>query len=770
MRNIYIYFKMRKLSILLLVAALFSACHSKLPVYKDASKPVEVRVKDLLKRMTLEEKLAQMQDLTFNQFSVNGVVDTLKMDSVLRGMSYGSIFGAKLSAEKLAQNISILKKYISRKNRLGIPVIFEAEALHGLIQDGTTVFPQSIALGSTFNPELVGRVAGAIASETQATGVTQVLAPDLDLARELRWGRVEETYGEDPYLVSEMGVAYVKAFNRHNIITTPKHFVAHGSPSGGLNLASVAGSERELYSLYLKPFARVIRETDPYSIMNAYSSYEAVPVTKSRKLLTDILREELGFKGYISSDWGSVDMLRHFHRTAKNKAEAAMQAVLAGVDVEVSGNNYTKLDSLVKAGVLPESEIDRCVARVLTAKFAMGLFDDTTTPDYKNLDKLIHTGQAIQLALEAARESAVLLKNANDILPLDTNKLRSIAVIGPNADQVQFGDYSWTNDNLHGVTPLQGIQKICGNRMRINYAKGCDLHSGDRGGFAEAVLAAQRSDVAILFVGAMSSYPGLPCPNAVSGESYDLSDIALTGVQEDLIKTVKATGKPVVVVLVAGKPSAMPWVKEHCDAVIVQWYAGEQEGTAIAEILFGLVNPSGKLNVSFPKSVGHLPVYYNYYPTDRGYYHTHGTPEKPGRDYVFSDPFPLWAFGTGLSYTSFDYLDMKVSGNLFTKDQTCTITVDVKNAGERDGKEVVQLYVRDKVSSVVTPVKELKRFSKVLIKAGETRQITFDLPIKELSLWNENMEEVVEPGEFELQVGTASDNILFSQTIKVVKD
>lgn len=759
---------MRRMILLILTTVVLFSCNRDKAIYKDSSRPVEERVKDLLGRMTLEEKLAQMQDLTFNQFSVNGVVGTLKMDSVLHGMSYGSIFGAKLSAEELAQSIVVLKKYIKKNNRLGIPIICEAEALHGLIQDGTTIFPQSIALGSTFNPELVGRVADVIAAETKATGVDQVLAPDLDLARELRWGRVEETYGEDPYLTSLMGVAYVKSFNAHKVITTPKHFVAHGSPSGGLNLASVAGSERELRSLYLKPFAAVIREACPYSVMNSYNSYEAVPIAASKKILTGILRDELGFKGYISSDWGSVDMLRHFHFTAANKAEAAKQAVLAGVDIEVDGNCYEKLDSLVKAGGLDESEIDKCVSRILTAKFAMGLFDDNTIPDSTNLKNVLHRQESSQLALEAARESAILLKNSNNILPLDKQKLHSIAVLGPNAAHVQFGDYMWTNDNQYGVTPLQGIQTIVGDKVKINYAKGCEIHSQDKSGFAEAVSAASRSDLTIVFVGSMSGSPGRPYPNSISGESFDLSDIALAGAQEDLVKAVKATGKPVIVVLVAGKPFAIPWVKDNCDAVIVQWYAGEQEGTAIAEILFGLVNPSGKLNVSFPKSVGHLPVFYNYYPTDKGYYNKRGTPENPGRDYIFSDPFPVWAFGAGLSYTTFEYLYMAVSSNVLADDQTCKIEVNVKNTGTRDGKEVIQLYVRDKVSSVVTPVKELRRFSKVFIKAGDTQKITFKLPMKELSLWNIDMKEVVELGEFELQVGTASDKILLTKIITVI--
>lgn len=751
---------------LLILSATLNSCSDSAPVYKDTNRPVEERVADLLSRMTLEEKVAQMQDLKFNQFSVDGKVDIARMDSVLQGMSYGSIFGSKLSVDEMQQSLLVLNRYIATNNRLGIPVIGEAESLHGLIHDGATIFPQAIALSSTFNPDLVNRVAKTIAQESKAVGIDQVLSPVLDLARELRWGRVEETYGEDPYLAGRMGVAYVSAFNQEGVMTTVKHFIAHGSPSGGLNLASVVGSERELRSLYLKPFQAVMREAMPYSVMNSYNSYEAIPVAASHWILDDILRGEMGFKGYITSDWGSVDMLRHFHHTAKDKAEAARQAVVAGIDLEVDGDCYERLDSLVRAGGLDESEIDKCVSRILTAKFAMGLFEK----DYEavaDLSQTVHTPQAVELALEAARESAVLLKNDGGLLPLDKNKLRSVAVIGPNAAQVQFGDYVWTNDNRFGVTPLQGIEAIAGNQVKINYAQGCDIHSQNRSGFTQAVAAARNSEVALIFVGAMSGAPGRPWPNSVSGESFDLSDIVLTGVQEELIRTVKATGTPTVVVLVAGKPSAMPWVKENCDAVIAQWYAGEQQGRAIAEILFGEVNPSGKLNVSFPQSVGHLPVFYNYYPTDKGFYNKRGSVDAPGNDYVFSSPDPVWAFGYGLSYTTFEYKSMKVSSKQLKADGTCEIVVEVANTGKRDGKEVVQLYVNDVVSSVVTPVKELRRFEKVFIPAGDKRLVTFTLPMQELALWNADMQEVVEPGDFELQVGTASDDIRLRETITV---
>lgn len=735
------------------------------PVYKDPSQPVEVRVKDLLSRMTLEEKIAQMEDISASDITVSDSIQRLKMEQRFKGKSFGVFEGMGLTVAQYAKAIQTVQEYMVKKTRLGIPMLTSSEALHGCVHIGATVYPQAIGLGSTFNPALVNKMTNAITKELKAQGITQVLSPDLDLARELRWGRVEETYGEDPYLTSRMGVAYTKGFTENNIICTPKHFVAHGSPRGGLNLASVAGGERELRSIYLKPFEAVIREVHPLSIMNAYSSYDGLPMAANHHVLTDILRKDLGFNGYVYSDWAVVEMLYNFQYTAKDPADAALQAVKAGLDLEVWSDCFDKLDSLVKAGALPVHYIDTAVSRILRAKFTIGLFEHPY-PDFSGLITDIHTPQDVQLSLDIARESVVLLKNENHLLPLK-EETKSIAVIGPNADHVQFGDYSWTNDNKYGITPLQGLQKITEGRVQLNYAKGCDTWSQDKGGFPEAIEAASKSDIVLVFVGSSSASPGYPHPNATSGEGFDLSDLKLPGVQEDLVKAIKATGKPVVVVLVSGKPFAIPWVKENIPAIVQQWYPGEQGGTAIAEVLFGKVNPSGKLNVSFPQSVGHLPVFYNYYPSDKGYYHKRGSVDSPGKDYVFSNPDALWAFGTGLSYTSFDYRDMEVSKTSLSPAETCHIQVRVKNTGAVDGKEVVQLYVRDKVSSVATPVRELKRFEKVMIKAGETVTVRFDLPIKELALYNADMKRVVEPGAFELQVGTASDQIRLVKTIEV---
>ncbi|MDI3318358.1 glycoside hydrolase family 3 N-terminal domain-containing protein [Pinibacter soli] len=734
------------------------------PLYKDAKAPIEARVKDLVKRMTLQEKVSQMQDLSFSEFADGKKIDEDKMNKRLKSLSYGVFEGMGLSVEEYAQAINTIQHYMVEKTRLGIPVFTSSEALHGCVHGGATIYPQAIALGSTFNPSLVNAMVKMITPELKAQGSNQVLSPDLDLARELRWGRVEETYGEDPYLTSRMGVAFVKGFKEGDIVCTPKHFVAHGSPAGGLNLATVAGGERELRSIYLKPFEAVIKEAQPMSIMNAYSSYDRVPVAASHHILTDILRNDLGFNGYVYSDWASVQMLYNFHYTAKDSANAALQAVKAGLDLEVWSDCYGTLDSLVQSGALPVKYIDTAVARILRAKFVIGLFENPY-PDLELLKTSIHTPQSVQLALDIARESIVLMKNENSLLPFKSN-VKSLAVIGPSADQVQFGDYTWTGDNKNGVTPLQGLRALVGNSVSLNYARGCDIHTQNKSGIAEAVAAAQKSDAAVIFVGSQSASSGHKFPNATSGEGYDLTDLTLTGAQEDLIKAVQATGKPVVVVLVAGKPFAMPWVKKNIPAIITQWYPGEQGGTAIAEVLFGKTNPSGKLNVSFPQSVGHLPVYYNHYPSDKGYYHKPGSVDTLGRDYVFSSPDALWAFGSGLSYTTFKYNDMKVSKTSFTEKENCHIEIAVSNTGYMDGKEVVQLYVRDKVSSVETPVKELKRFEKVFIKKGGTVKVAFDLPISELALYNADMRKVVEPGEYELQVGT-SDNILLQTTITV---
>jgi beta-glucosidase len=748
-----------------MLTCIFAECYAQqMAVYKDATKPAEARVRDLLSRMTLQEKIAQMTHVHGENYDDNRQVNMDKLRSFTKGLSMGCIEAVNYTSSEYTNAIYKVQKSMKQDTRLGIPIIPVMEGLHGIVQDGATIYPQSIAIGATFNPLLINQMAGQIGAGMKSLGIKQVLAPDLDLARELRWGRVEETYGEDPFLVSMMGAAYVQGLRKYHIICTPKHFIGHGSPLGGLNLASVEGGKRQLLNLYLQPFERAIK-AGPLSIMNCYSSYDGEPVAGSSYLLTDVLRKTLGFKGYVYSDWGSISMLYYFHQTADGPEDAAMQAVRAGIDLEAGGNDYQKLEQLVKDGKIDIRYIDSAVSHILYTKFASGLFEDPL-PDTSNVASRLHTPQSVQLAKQMADESAVLLQN-NGILPLDINKQKAIAIIGPNADQVQFGDYTWSRNNKDGITPLKGIQTLAGNKTTIHYARGCDLVSQDSSGFNEAINAAKNSELAIVFVGTQSASLARDYSDATSGEGFDLSDLKLPGVQEELVKAVKRAGKPVVVILIAGKPFAIPWIKSNADAVIAQFYAGEQQGNAIADMLFGNVNPSGKLPVSFPQSVGHLPVYYNYLPSDKGFYKKRGTPEKTGRDYVFSSPDALWSFGYGQSYTSFKYANMSVAKEQYNTNDTIEVTLDVANTGKRAGKDVVQLYVRDVVSSVATPVRQLKAFSKVDLTVNETKKIVLKVPVKELALYNKDYKKVVEPGDFELQLGTSSQDIYWKKVVKV---
>ena len=735
-------------------------------LYFDSSCPVQERVQDLLSRMTLDEKIDQMRHIHAYSIIENGKIDKKKLESMLQGRSMGFIEAITLPGEECRLLMNAVQEYMRTKTRLGIPVFTVTESLHGSVHDGSTIFPQAIALGSTFNPSLAYEMASSIAQELKAQGIKQSLTPVIDVCRDLRWGRVEECFGEDPFLVSRMGVSQVKGYLDNGISPMIKHFGAHASPQGGLNLASVSCGQRELLSIFLKPFETVVKEANPWAVMSSYNSWNNTPNSSSYYLLTELLRNQWGFQGYVYSDWGAIGMLNYFHKTAYNSAEAAMQALTAGLDAEASDNCYTELKQLVENGFLDVKYIDQAVSRILTAKFEMGLFE-YALPTEADYEKAVHADSHIALARRIAEESVVLLQNKRNILPLNMEQIKSIAVIGPNADQVQFGDYTWSRDNKDGVTFLEALKQKTENKVTLNFARGCDLTTDDRSGFKTAVDAAQKSDVSIVVVGSASASLARDYSNATCGEGFDLNDLSLTGVQEDLIKAVYATGKPVVVVLLSGKPFAMPWVKENIPGIIAQWYPGEQGGYALADVIFGQVNPSGKLNYSFPQSTGHLPCYYNYLPTDKGFYHSPGSKNKPGKDYVFSSPESLWAFGHGLSYTSFEYLSATTSQDDYNSNDTIEIDVTVRNSGIYDGKEVVQVYVRDLVSSVVTPVQELKGFTKENIKKGETKCVKVQIPVSELALYNQKMEKVVEPGAFELQVGSASNDIRIKKVITV---
>lgn len=743
--------------------------------YKDPNASIDERVEDLLGSMTLEEKIAQM--------NMNGMGEYRQLPH-----GAGVVESPFISVQEIARMSSETKRYAREHTRLGIPPIQIGECLHGQLAMGATIFPQAIAQGSTWNPALVERMASVIALEASASGVDQALSPLFDLAREPRYGRTEECYGEDPYLVARMGVAFVEGMQGkaeytrvHGIapgklMCTAKHFAGYSVPAGGINLAPSSLGEREMRTLHLYPFEKVVKEANVCAVMPSYNEVDGMPAHSNRWLLTDVLRGEWGFGGYVFTDYGGLSQLHNFHHVAADASEAAVMGINAGVDLEAARPDaYARLSDLVKAGKVKEEQIDAAVRRILRAKFMAGLFDKPY-PDPERLSEVVHRPEHVALALEVAQESAVLLKNDSALLPLDASKLKSLAVIGPNADQVQYGDYTYTRDNRSGVTILQGLRDRLGSRVQINYAKGCNITGSDRSGIDAAVEAASKSDVAVVVLGETSVIlSGLgwgvglgenePRDAFVSGEGYDLTSLDPPGVQRELLQAVCATGKPVVLVMVHGRPWSIDWEKDHVPAILEAWYPGEQGGNAIAGILLGDVNPSGRLNCSVPRSVGHLPVTYDYKPSARGINREPGTPEKPGRDYVFSSPAPLFAFGHGLSYTTFEYNDLKIDNNASAK--TVKVSVNVRNTGSRDGKEVVQLYVNDRVSSVTTPQKMLKGFDKIELKAGEQKTVTFDLPYDELALWNASMQRVVEPGEFAVMIGRSAEDIALSGSFVV---
>lgn len=743
--------KRTAVAILLSCGVCLCGAAKKSPVYKDKSRPVEERVEDLLSRMTLHEKVLQLQN--------RQVGEPRNFDNNFDGYSIGTIHDMDHHARRCRELTDSLRAYMA-STRLGIPALTCVEGIQGILQDSCTIFPHALAQGSTFNPELLSRMTSACAAEARALGLRQVLSPVLDIARELRWGRVEETYGEDPFLISEMATAFVRGYQDNGVACMPKHFVAHGSPTGGLNCANVSGGDRELYNLYLYPFEKVIKNAHPKAIMSCYSAYDGVPVSGSRRFMTDILRGQLGFGGYVYSDWGSVDRLKTFHHAVATSEEAARQSLIAGIDVDVD-DAYRTLEKQMEDGLIDQETLDKAVRRVLKTKFELGLFD---MADYAQGDlSTIHSPANIALAKEVADESAILLEN-NGILPLKVKELKSVAVVGPNADFAVMGDYSWARpDRKTGVSLVDGLRNALPEGVALRYEQGCDWWSTDTTGFASAVEAARQSDIVIAAVGTRSTFLGRGPKRSTAGEAFDLSSLDLPGRQQQLLEALKATGKPLLVVLISGKPLAMPWVKDNADAFLVQWYAGEQQGNTLADILLGNVNPSGRLNVSFPRSTGNTPCYYNYYPTDREYGNDHGgSPEEPALHYVFEKPYALWPFGSGLSYSNFEYSEAEVKAD----SDAITATVKVTNTSDRDGKEVVQLYVTDPVCSVLTPVKQLKAFKKVFIPAGKTATVRLTVPLEELKVYNAGGQKILEPGEFIITLGHSSTDLRTTKTIK----
>jgi beta-glucosidase len=739
--------------------------------YRNPQLPIEERVADLLGQMTLEEKVAQLVCLWTQRPQVKPQTDFStdrgdfspeKAQSILKnGIGQIARQRERKDPRESAIFANALQKFLVENTRLGIPAIFHDEALHGHMAPKGTSFPQPIALACSWDTELISKVFTAAALEIRARGGHQVLGPNLDLAREPRWGRTEETYGEDPYLVSRLGVACVKALqgkgpgvDQEHVIATAKHFAAHGQPEGGTNIAPTNYSERVLREFFLPSFQAAVQEAGILSVMASYNEIDGVPSHANKWLLDKVLRQEWGFNGYIVSDYYGIPQMESLHHVASNKAEAAKLALEAGVDIELPDPDaYQTLVQLVREGKVSEAVLDKAVARNLKAKFLLGLFENPYV-DPERAVQVTNSNAHRQLAAEAARRSIVLLKNENNLLPLDRNKLKALAVIGPNADRAHIGGYS---DNPgRGISVLQGITDKAGNSFKVTYAEGCKItqeggnwwadtshlsnSAEDAKLIAQAVETAKAADAVVLVVG------GNEDTNKEAWADNHLGDrdsLELIGRQNDLVKAVLETGKPTVVMLINSGPLTINTIAEKVPAILEGFYLGQETGGAVADVLFGDTNPAGKLAVSFPRSVGQLPIYYNHKPTAR-------------RGYLFTSKEPLFPFGYGLSYTTFEYTNLKVAPAQIGANGRAEVSLTVTNTGKVVGDEIVQLYIRDLVSSVTRPVMELKDFKRITLAPGESKTVNFVITPDKLSFLDLNMNRTVEPGWFDIMVGTSS--------------
>jgi beta-glucosidase len=733
-----------------------------LPAYRNPFLPIPDRVADLLQRMTLEEKVDQLAG------GRRRMVAFQDPEGQAIFQKFRGLFGndSQASAHDAADLRNQAQRYVMEKTRLGIPMLFTGEALHGYMAYGSTSFPQVLGLASTWDPALVEQVFTAAADEMRSAGTNQAFTPVLDLARDPRWGRTEETYGEDPYLVSRMAVAAVNglqgtswSIDRHHVIATAKHFAVHGQPEGGTNTAPGNYSERIIRESFFVPFQAAVEEAHVGSVMASYNEIDGIPSHINHWLLDTVLRKEWGFQGYVTSDGNGLQMLVETHHVAADKAEAARKALAAGVDFDLSdGTVYATLVDQVKQGLVPESEVDLAVSRVLTTKFRLGLFENPyAPPDYAQ--QITNSPGHKQLALKAAQKAIVLLKNDGNLLPLDPAKLKTIAVIGPNAADVHIGGYSRDPGPGNQISILDGIRKRVEPGVKVVFAEGCKITTGKQGWSAwyentvdipdeasqadsihAAADAARKSDVAIVVVGENES------TNREAWSEQHLGDrdsLDLIGAQEQLVEAVVATGKPVVVLLINGRPLSVNFIKEHVPAILEGWYLGEQGGTAAANVIFGDVNPGGKLPITFPKSVGQLPDFYNYKPSRN-------------RSYLQDGRAPLFSFGYGLSYTTFKFENLRVDPPQVGTSATAKVSVDVTNSGTREGDEVAQLYIHQRVASVTRPVIELRGFKRVTLKPGEKTTVEFNLTPDALSLIDVDMHRVVEPGTFDIMVGPSS--------------
>ncbi len=753
------------------------------PLYKDAAQPVAARVEDLLRRMTLEEKVAQMIGIWERKGDIqtaNGDFSPAKASRAFpdglgqitrpsdkRGVT-ASNNAAGVAADAVnrtaletANYINAAQRWAVENTRLGIPMIMHEEALHGYVARGATSFPQSIALASSWDPAMVERVFGMAAREMRARGANLALAPVVDVARDPRWGRIEETYGEDPHLVAEMGLAAIRGFQGttlplrpDKVMVTLKHMTGHGQPENGTNVGPANISERTLRENFFPPFERAVKELPVQAVMASYNEIDGIPSHANKWLLDDVLRREWGYKGSVVSDYFAIKELNTRHRLyGTDMAAAGRRALEAGVDMELpDAEGWATLAAMVRSGKVPAAQVDNAVRRILTMKFQMGLFENPYV-DARVAEAKTAAPDAIALAREAAVRSMVLLKNNNNLLPLDPAKIGRMLVVGTHARDTPIGGYS--DVPKHVVSVLEGMQQAAAGRFTVDYAEGVRLTRSRQWAadkvelvpaaenaplIEEAVAKAAQSDTILLVLGQNEQ---LSREAWADGHLGDRQKLDLIGEQNELARRLFATRKPVVVVLLNGGPLAATYIDATAPAIIEGWYLGQETGNAVADVVLGRANPGGKLPVSVPRSEGQLPIYYNYKPTAR-------------RGYLFDSTAPLYPFGFGLSYTSFDIGAPRLAKATIGRDETVRVSVDVANTGRRAGDEVVQLYVHDDEATVTRPVLELKHFQRVTLAPGERRTVTFDLKPADLAFWNVEMHRVVEPGTFTISAGNSS--------------
>lgn len=763
----------------------FTQSSPSLPAYKDPSLSIDIRLSDLLSRMTLEEKVGQLLcPLGWEMYEIHGseVHPSGKFKQLIKERNAGMLWATYradpwtkktlangLNSEMAAKAGNALQKYVMENTRLGIPMFLAEEAPHGHMAIGATVFPTGIGMAATWSPELVKEVGQVIAKEIRSQGGHISYGPVLDLTRDPRWSRVEETFGEDPVLSGILGASMVDGLGGGNLsqkyatIATLKHFLAYAVPEGGQNGNYASVGIRDLHQNFLPPFRKAI-DAGALSVMTSYNSIDGIPCTSNHYLLTQLLRNEWKFRGFVVSDLYSIEGIHESHFVAPTKENAAIQSVTAGVDVDLGGDAYTNLCHAVQSGQMDKTVIDTAVCRVLRMKFEMGLFEHPYV-DPKIAAKTVRRKEHIELARKIAQSSITLLKNENSILPL-SKTINKVAVIGPNADNRynMLGDYTAPQEDSNVKTVLDGILTKL-SPFRVEYVRGCAIRDTTVNEIEQAIEAARRSEVVIVVVGGSSardfktSYKETGAAVAEEGsvsdmecgEGFDRASLSLLGRQQELLESLQKTGKPLIVVYIEGRPLEKNWASEYADALLTAYYPGQEGGNAIADVLFGDYNPSGRLPISVPRSVGQIPVYYN---------------KKAPRnhDYVEMSSFPLYSFGYGMSYTTFEYSDLQV----VQKSARCfEVSFKVKNTGKYDGEEVSQLYMRDEYASVVQPMKQLKHFERFHLKKGEEKKVTFVLTEEDFFLVNYTLKKVVESGTFQVMIGSSSDDIRLEKSISV---